>query len=130
MKHLLLSKTCSSQDEYTGSSSLNQIVRTLPAGIKRAQVEDINTLHLSKDFETLKTGSLLEIGGHGTRLSTLGEKVGLGSDLCSAKEVVSLQIISILASSPSNRLYPQSPPSTSNGTPPDFPGVFAYGRKA
>ena len=61
-------------------------VRTLPASIKRAHVEDINTLHLSKNFETLETSSLLEIGGHGTRLSTLGEKVGLGSDLYSARK--------------------------------------------
>lgn len=79
--------TCSSRDEYIRQSFYHQIVRTLPASIKRAQVEDINTLHLSKNFETLKTSSLLEIGGHGTGLSTLGEKVGLGSDLCSAKEL-------------------------------------------
>lgn len=77
---------CSSRDKHTHSSSIHQIVRTLPASIERAHVEDINTLHLSKNFETLKTSSLLEIGGHGTRLSTLGEKVGLGSDLCSARK--------------------------------------------
>jgi hypothetical protein len=58
-------------------------VRTLPAGIKRAQVEDIHALHLSKDFETLKTSGLLEVGRHGTGRGTgLGQKVLLAGDLC------------------------------------------------
>jgi len=79
--------TCSSQARYKQPSSSYPLVRTLPASIKRAHIEDVHTLHLSKNFETLKTGSLLEIGGHGTRLGTLGEKVGLGSDLCGAQVV-------------------------------------------
>ena len=55
-------------------------VRTLPASIKRAHVEDINTLHLSKNFETLETGGLFGIRGNSTRLSTGREKVGFGLD--------------------------------------------------
>lgn len=53
----------------------------LPAGIERAHVEDVHALHLSEDFETLETGGLLEIGGHGTGLGALGEEVVLGGDL-------------------------------------------------
>ena len=119
-------------------------VRTLPASIKRAHVEDINTLHLSKNFETLETSSLLEIGGHGTRLSTLGEKVGLGSDLCSARKAScqpkrTIITSHLIAPSPSaSGPYPQSPCSTSNGRAPNdsfLPAlfgevIFAYGRKA
>lgn len=66
----------------------NGRVRTLPASIKRAHVEDVHTLHLSKDFQTLETSRLLEIGGHGTGLSALGHKVVLASDLCGREKRV------------------------------------------
>ena len=63
-------------------------VRTLPASIKRAQVEDIHALHLSKDFETLKTSGLLNVGRHGTRCGTAGgQKVVLVGDLCGGSSV-------------------------------------------
>lgn len=125
--------TCFFRDKYSRSSPLHRIVRTLPASIKRAHVEDINTLHLSKNFETLKTSSLLEIGGHGTRLGTLGEKVGLGSDLCSARRGVVSQNISSQIGAPGHirvRHLPQS-----NGAPTTPPSAIrevnvAYGRKA
>jgi hypothetical protein len=58
-------------------------VRTLPASIKRAQVEDIHALHLSENFKTLKTSGLLEVGRHGTGSGTArGKKVLLAGDLC------------------------------------------------
>jgi hypothetical protein len=44
--------------------------RTKTAGVQWPHVEDIDTLHLSEDFETLKTGRLLGIGGNGTGLRT------------------------------------------------------------
>jgi hypothetical protein len=104
-------------------------VRTLPAGIKRAHIEDIHALHLSKNFQTLETSGLLEIGRHGTGLSTLGDKVSLGSDLCGSKVLAE----SIL----SRRLEPH--PESTAGRLATFNGAAtasgrneraAYGRKA
>jgi hypothetical protein len=54
--------------------------RTETAGVQWPHVEDVDTLHLSENFETLKTGRLLGIGGDGTGLRTGGQKVGLGLD--------------------------------------------------
>lgn len=54
---------------------------TLAGGIKGTHVEDVNSLHLSDEFQTLKTGGLLEIGGNGTGLGTRGKEVILGLDL-------------------------------------------------
>jgi hypothetical protein len=55
--------------------------RTEAAGVQRPHVEDVDSLHLSEDLETLKTGGLLGIGRNGTGLRTRGEKVGLVLDL-------------------------------------------------
>ena len=55
--------------------------RTDAASIQWPHVEDVNTLHLSQNFETLQTGGLLDIGGNGTGLGTRGKKVGLSLDL-------------------------------------------------
>jgi hypothetical protein len=57
--------------------------RTEAAGVQWPHVEDVDTLHLSEHFETLKTGSLLSIGGNGTGLGTGWEKVLHALDLCS-----------------------------------------------
>jgi hypothetical protein len=57
------------------------VSRTETAGVQWPHVEDIDTLHLSENFETLKTGRLLGIGGNGTGLRTRGQKVRLGLDL-------------------------------------------------
>lgn len=54
--------------------------RTETAGVQWPHVEDIDTLHLSENFETLKTGRLLGIGRNGTGLRTRGQKVLLGLD--------------------------------------------------
>jgi hypothetical protein len=78
----------------TSPPSSHPCVRTLPAGIKRAQVEDIHALHLSKNFETLKTSGLLEVGGHGTGCGTgRGKKVLLAGDLCGWEGVVSAMLV-------------------------------------
>jgi hypothetical protein len=53
------------------------VSRTETAGVQWPHVEDIDTLHLSENFETLKTGRLLGIGGNGTGLRTRGQKVRL-----------------------------------------------------
>ena len=106
---------------------------TETAGVEGPHVEDVDALHLSDKLETLKTGSLLEIGGHGTGLSTLGEKIGLGSDLCSARRGVVSQNISSQIGAPGHirvRHLPQS-----NGAPTTPPSAIrevyvAYGRKA
>lgn len=44
---------------------------------QRLHVEDVDTLHLSQDLETLKTGGLLEVGGDGADGGTFGLEVGL-----------------------------------------------------
>jgi hypothetical protein len=54
---------------------------TLAGGIKGTHVEDVNALHLSDEFQTLKTGGLLDVGGDGTRLGTGSEEVILDLDL-------------------------------------------------
>jgi hypothetical protein len=56
--------------------------RTEAAGVQWPHVEDVDTLHLSEHFETLKTGGLLSIGGNGTGLGTGWEKVLHALDLC------------------------------------------------
>lgn len=55
---------------------------TLARRIKRPHIEDVNTLHLSENFETLETGGLLEVSGDLAGLGTGSEKVGLSLDLC------------------------------------------------
>jgi len=55
--------------------------RTEAASIQRLHVEDVNALHLSQDFETLQTGSLFEVGRHGTGLRTRRQKISLSLDL-------------------------------------------------
>ena len=52
------------------------------AGIKRPHVEDVNPLHFPQNLNTLETSGLLEIGGDGTGLGTLGEEVIWTLDLC------------------------------------------------
>lgn len=54
---------------------------TNTASIQWPHIEDIDALHLSHDFETLETGSLFEVGGHGTGLRTRPEEVLLALDL-------------------------------------------------
>lgn len=54
----------------------------LAAGVQRPHVEDVNTLHLSENLETLDTGGLLEIGGDGTGSGTRTAEVIYGLDVC------------------------------------------------
>lgn len=66
-----------------GRSDQNGVLHSsLTAGIERAHIEDIDTLHLSQDFQSLQTGGLFKIGGNGTRLGTRAEQVVLRLDLC------------------------------------------------
>ena len=70
--------------------------RTLPGGIEGPHVEDVNALHLSDEFKTLETSGLLEVGGNGTGLSTGGDEVLLGLDLCCGNEPVSIVCQSVV----------------------------------
>ena len=60
--------------------------RTLARGIKGSHVEDINALHLSDKFQTLETSGVLDVDGDGTGLSTRGDEVVFGLDLCSERK--------------------------------------------
>ena len=56
---------------------------TLPAGVQRPHVKHVGSLHLAEDFETLETGGLLDIGGHGTGLGTAGgEEILFAREFC------------------------------------------------
>lgn len=52
-----------------------RVLLTGTAGIERPHVEDVNPLHFPQNLNTLKTSGLLEIGGDGAGLGTLGEEV-------------------------------------------------------
>jgi hypothetical protein len=102
--------------------------RTLPAGIKRAHVEDIHALHLSKNFQTLKTGGLLEIGRHGTRLGTFGQKIGLGSDLYRTRGVSRVYLVA--SPKAMSRVDDQSASFKATAPALGMSEEAAYGRKA
>jgi hypothetical protein len=57
-------------------------VLTGTAGIERPHVEDVNPVHFPQNLNTLETSGLLEIGGDGAGLGTLGEKIILILYLC------------------------------------------------
>lgn len=54
---------------------------TLAGSIQRPQVEDVNALHFTDEFETLETSGLFDIAGDGTGLSTGGDEVFFGLNL-------------------------------------------------
>jgi hypothetical protein len=53
---------------------------TQAAGVQWPHVKDVDTLHLSENLETLKTGRLFDIGGNSTGLRAGREEIGLGVD--------------------------------------------------
>lgn len=55
---------------------------TFARSVQWLHVEDINSLHLSQNFQTLETGGLVEIGGDGTGLTTGWHQVVHALDLC------------------------------------------------
>lgn len=55
--------------------------RPQPVRRQRLHVENVNPLHLAENLETLETGRLLDVGGHGAGLGSLGKQVGFGLDL-------------------------------------------------
>lgn len=57
-------------------------IRTYPGRVQGPHVEDVDTLHLAENFQSLETGGLFEIGRDGTGSSTGGEQIVFGSDLC------------------------------------------------
>ena len=73
---------------------------TCARGVQRPHIEDIYTLHLSEDFETLKTSGLLEIGRDGTGGGTGTEKVVKALDLCHDKKFTSAQLFPPLKNPP------------------------------
>jgi hypothetical protein len=55
---------------------------TLSGSIEGSHIEDVNALHLSDKFQTLKTGGLLNVRGDGTGLSTRRNEVLFTLDIC------------------------------------------------
>lgn len=51
-------------------------------GVQRAHVENVNTLHLAQNFQTLQTGRLLEVGGDSAGSGTRAEQIFASLDLC------------------------------------------------
>ena len=68
---------------------------TQARGIQRPHVEDINTLHLAEDFETLQTSGLLEVGRHAAGGGTGTPKVVDVLNLCTHDK--SVPIVSSLS---------------------------------
>lgn len=56
--------------------------RTFAGGIEGLHVEDVNTLHLTQDLQSLETGGLLEIRGHGAGRGAGADEVLWLLDLC------------------------------------------------
>ncbi|CAF3455903.1 unnamed protein product [Fusarium graminearum] len=74
----------------TSRSDHNGVLhRSEAGGIERAHVEDVDTLHLTENLQTLKTGGLLEIGRDGTGGGTRTEEILLSSDLYNVEAFVS-----------------------------------------
>lgn len=66
-----------------GGAHDDRVVEGAPTrSVQRPHVEDVHSLHLSEDFETLDTGGLLEVGGDGARGSTRADKVVDVLDVC------------------------------------------------
>jgi hypothetical protein len=55
---------------------------TFSRRIERLHVKDIDTLHLSQDFESLETSGLIQIGRDRTDCRTGTDQIILGFDLC------------------------------------------------
>jgi hypothetical protein len=63
--------------------------RSKAGGIKRAHIEDVDTLHLTENLQTLETSGLLEIGRDGTGGGTRTEEILLSLDLYRLEAFVS-----------------------------------------
>jgi hypothetical protein len=70
------------------TSQFEESKPTLAGSIKRPHVEHVNAPHLSEQFQTLKTSSLLEIAGDLTSLTTGGKEVIFGLHLCIVSKVL------------------------------------------
>lgn len=67
----------------TSRSNHDGVLHRSEAGsVKRAHVEDVDSLHLTENLQTLETGGLLKIGGDGTGGGTRTEEILLSLDLC------------------------------------------------
>lgn len=66
---------------WTMDGHINKKKHTFPAGVQRSHVEQLNTLHLGQNLQTLQTSRLLQIGGDGARLGAGTEQVISGADL-------------------------------------------------
>lgn len=61
--------------------------RTLPGRVQRPHVEDVDSLHLADEFETLETGGLVDVCGDSSGFGARGNQIVFLVDLCDADEV-------------------------------------------
>lgn len=66
---------------------------SLTACVEGSHIENVNTLHLSEDLQTLKTGGLLEIGRDGAGLATGSDEIFVGLDLCNGNQAPASAIV-------------------------------------
>jgi hypothetical protein len=67
--------------------------RTFAGGIEGLHVEDVNTLHLTQDLQSLETSGLLEIRGHGAGRGAGADEVLWLLDLCLRNKNISISAL-------------------------------------
>lgn len=96
----VLQRACINLYPASALFSLNPIhllPPTFTACIQRPHVENIHTLHLSEDLQSLKTSCLLKVGRNGTGLGAWWEKVVFGFDACEDSPPKSAIVLPIAA---------------------------------
>lgn len=66
---------------------------TLPRGVQRPHVKDVDALHLAENLETLKTGGLLQVGRHGAGLGAGADEVVFRLDVCEGEACPSAIVV-------------------------------------
>ena len=79
--------------------------RTFPAGIQWPHIEDVYTLHLPENLQTLEPGRLFEIAGDGAGRGTGREEVGFGGNLCGGVSAIALPLLPLRLTCTSERLH-------------------------
>lgn len=65
-----------------GLNLLRSVMLTNSARVQRLHVEYVDSIHLSEDFQALKTSSLFEISGYSSGSCTRRQKILFTMDFC------------------------------------------------